>query len=39
METMHRENDKDAAIYNLSGQRIKQTQKGINIINGKLVIR
>lgn len=39
METMHRENDKDAAIYNLSGQRMKQTQKGINIINGKLVIR
>lgn len=39
METMHRENDKDAAIYNMSGQRMKQTQKGINIINGKLVIR
>lgn len=39
METMHRENDKDAAIYNLSGQRMRQTQKGINIINGKLVIR
>jgi hypothetical protein len=39
METMHRENDKDAAIYNLSGQKLKQTQKGINIINGKLVIR
>ena len=39
METMHRENDKDAAIYNLSGQRMKQTQKGINIINSKLVIR
>ena len=39
MEIMHRENDKDAAIYDLSGQRMKQTQKGINIINGKLVIR
>ena len=39
METMHRENDIDAAIYNLSGQRMKQTQKGISIINGKLVIR
>lgn len=39
MESIHRENDKDAAIYNLSGQRMKQTQKGINIINGKLVIR
>lgn len=39
METMHRENDKNAVIYNLSGQRMKQTQKGINIINGKLVIR
>ena len=39
METMHRENDKNAVIYNLSGQRMKHTQKGINIINGKLVIR
>lgn len=39
METMHRENDKNAAIYNMSGQRMKHTQKGINIINGKLVIR
>ena len=39
METMHRENDKNAVIYNLSGQRMKHTLKGINIINGKLVIR
>ena len=39
METMHMENNKETVIYNLSGQKLKQTQKGINIINGKLVIR
>ena len=30
---------KDENIYNISGQRINAPQKGINIINGKKVIR
>lgn len=29
----------DGAIYNLAGQKLIHTQKGINIINGKLVIK
>lgn len=39
IETMAQDNNKETVIYNLSGQKLKQTQKGINIINGKLVIR
>ena len=39
IETMTQDNNKETVIYNLSGQKLKQTQKGINIINGKLVIR
>ena len=39
IETMTQDNNKGTVIYNLSGQKLKQTQKGINIINGKLVIR
>lgn len=39
IETMTQGNNKETVIYNLSGQKLKQTQKGINIINGKLVIR
>jgi hypothetical protein len=39
IETMTLDNNKETVIYNLSGQKLKQTQKGINIINGKLVIR
>ena len=31
--------ENDGAIYNLAGQKLTRTQKGINIINGKLVIR
>ena len=29
----------DAAIYNIAGQRIQKTQKGINIINGKKILK
>ena len=29
----------DGAIYNLSGQRVGKLQKGINIVNGKKVLR
>ena len=29
----------NGAIYNLAGQKLMRTQKGINIINGKLVIK
>ena len=39
IETITLDNNKETVIYNLSGQKLKQTQKGINIINGKLVIR
>ena len=31
--------ENDGAIYNLAGQKLTRTQKGINIINGKLVIK
>ena len=31
--------ENDGAIYNLAGQKLMHTQKGINIINGKLVIK
>lgn len=29
----------DAAIYNIAGQRLNKTQKGINIVNGKKVLK
>ena len=29
----------DAVIYNLAGQRMSKTQKGVNIINGKKVLK
>ena len=29
----------EGAIYNLSGQRMSKMQKGINIINGKKVLK
>jgi hypothetical protein len=32
------ENEDDARIYNLSGQRLSAPQKGINIINGRKVV-
>ena len=31
--------DANAVIYNLSGQRIQKTQKGINIVNGKKLLK
>lgn len=31
--------ENDGAIYTLAGQKLTRTQKGINIINGKLVIK
>lgn len=34
-----REEVEDKVVYNLSGQRLKHVQKGINIINGELVIK
>ena len=34
-----RETKEGAAIYNLAGQRINKMQKGINIINGKKVLK
>ena len=32
------ENDENAAIYNLAGQRLTKLQKGVNIVNGKKVL-
>jgi hypothetical protein len=32
-------NDNQAVIYNLAGQRISKMQKGINIVNGKKVLK
>jgi len=29
----------DEAIYNLAGQRLQKTQKGINIVNGKKILK
>jgi hypothetical protein len=34
-----RETEDGASIYNLSGQRIMRIQKGINIINGKKILK
>ncbi len=31
-------NDNDATIFNLAGQRLQKLQKGINIVNGKKVL-
>jgi hypothetical protein len=33
------DNDNQAAIYNVAGQRINKLQKGINIVNGKKVLK
>lgn len=38
-EARESEETEDKVIYNLSGQRLKHVQKGINIINGKLIIK
>ena len=31
--------DSEATIYNLAGQRISKMQKGVNIVNGKKVLK
>ena len=31
--------DENAVIYNIAGQRVSKTQKGVNIINGKKVLK
>ena len=33
------EDDSNSVIYNLSGQRIQKMQKGINIVNGKKILK
>lgn len=33
------EDDSNAVIYNLSGQRINKMQRGINIVNGKKILK
>ena len=32
-------NDNQAVIYNMAGQRISKLQKGINIVNGKKIMK
>ena len=32
------DNQREPAIFNLSGQKLSQPQRGINIINGKKVV-
>ena len=32
-------NNQSGAIYNLAGQRLNKVQKGINIINGKKILK
>ena len=34
---IHADNDDDAPVYNISGQRVAKTQRGINIIKGRKV--
>lgn len=38
-ELSEKKEENDGTIYNLAGQKLTRTQKGINIINGKLVIK
>ena len=32
-------NDNNAAIYNMAGQKLSKLQKGINIVNGKKILK
>ena len=32
-------NANDAAIYNMAGQRVSKLQKGVNIVNGKKILK
>ena len=34
-----RNEESEAAIYNLAGQRLNKIQKGINIVNGKKILK
>ena len=36
---MKGQNDQNSVIYNLAGQRLNKVQKGINIINGKKILK
>ena len=36
---MKEHNDQNSVIYNLAGQRLNKVQKGINIINGKKILK
>ena len=36
---MKEHNDQNSVIYNLAGQRMNKVQKGINIINGKKILK
>jgi hypothetical protein len=33
------ESEEASDIYNLSGQRLSKSQKGINIVNGRLLVK
>jgi hypothetical protein len=33
------DNDNQAVIYNVAGQRVSKMQKGINIVNGKKILK
>ncbi len=39
IEDFYMDNDADAAIYDLAGRRLQKMQKGINIVNGKKVLK
>lgn len=38
IDAVESEGNADAAIYNVAGQRLPKTQKGVNIVNGKKVM-
>ena len=39
IENLNTQNTLNAPIYNLAGQRISKMQKGINIVNGKKILK
>ena len=39
IETVEASDDANGEIYNLAGQRINQMQRGINIVNGKKILK
>ena len=38
IDAVESEGNADAAIYNVAGQRLPKTQKGVNIVNGRKVM-